>query len=156
MSYTKRQIVEAALGEIGLASYAFDLMPEQREAALKRLDSLMAEWNGRGLRLAYPIPNNPADSDIDTDSGLPDMAWDAAITNLAIRIAPSYGKMVNPETKITARHALNTLMARAAMPNEMRLSTIPSGAGNKSFSDPFLPTTDSGVILNPDPAVDFE
>jgi hypothetical protein len=155
MSYTKRQVVEAALAEIGLASYAFDLMPEQREAALKRLDSMMAEWNGRGLRLAYPVPGNPADSDIDTDSGLPDMAWEAAITNLALRIAPSYGKMVNPETKITARHSLNTLLARVAMPSEMKLPAMPSGAGNKSFDDPFLPDPESSLINGPDSALDF-
>jgi hypothetical protein len=155
MSYTKRQIVEASLSEIGLASYAFDLMTEQREAALKRLDSMMAEWNGRGLRLAYPVPGNPADSDIDVDTGLPDSAWEAAITNLAIRIAPSYGKMVNPETKITARHALNTLMARVAMPNEMRLPAMPAGAGNKSFDDPFLPTPEPQHVNGPDSTLDF-
>jgi hypothetical protein len=155
MSYTKRQVVEAALAEIGLASYAFDLMPEQREAALKRLDSMMAEWNGRGLRLAYPVPGNPSDSDIDVDSGLPDMAWEAAITNLALRIAPSYGKMVNPETKITARHSLNTLLARVAMPNEMRFPAMPAGAGNKSFDDPFLPTPEPQLVNGPDSTLDF-
>ena len=116
MSYTKRQLVESAMAEIGLASYAFDLMPEQREAALRRLDSMMAEWNGRGLRLGYPIPDNPATSDIDADSNIPDAAWEAVITNLALRIAPSYGKQVNPETKVTARHSLNTIFARASLP----------------------------------------
>ena len=29
MGYSKRQFIEAALAEIGLASYAFDLQPEQ-------------------------------------------------------------------------------------------------------------------------------
>ena len=155
MSYTKRQLVDAAMAEIGLASYAFDLMPEQREGALRRLDSLMAEWNTRGLRLGYPIPDNPADSDIDDDSNIPDAAWEAVITNLAIRLAPSYGKQVNIATMTTARHALNTILARAALPAEMKLPSMPSGAGNKAIDYPFTPAPDSDLIAGPDSTLDF-
>lgn len=155
MSYTKRQLVEAAMDEIGLASYAFDLMPEQRELALRRLDSMMAEWNTRGLRLGYPVPDNPDDSDIDVDSNIPDAAWEAVITNLALRMAPSYGKQVNVETKITARHALNTILSRASMPPEMKLPAMPSGAGNKTFEDPFTPVPESDLIAGPDTTLDF-
>ena len=155
MSYTKRQLVEAAMAEIGLASYAFDLLPEQRELALRRLDSMMAEWNTRGLRLGYPVPDNPADSDIDVDSNLPDAAWEAVITNLALRMAPSYGKQVNIETKITARHALNTILSRASMPPEMKLPAMPSGAGNKYIDDPFLPQPSTDLVAGPDAVLDF-
>ena len=59
MAYTKRQFVEAALTEIGLASYVFDLQPEQLEYARRRLDAMMADLNGKGLRLSYPIPSSP-------------------------------------------------------------------------------------------------
>lgn len=156
MSYTKRQLVEAAMAEIGLASYAFDLMPEQRELALRRLDSMMAEWNTRGLRLGYPVPDNPADSDIDVDSNIPDAAWEAVITNLALRMAPSYGKQVNVETKITARHALNTILSRASMPPEMKLPSMPSGAGNKTFDDPFTEEPSTDLIAGPDAVLTFE
>jgi hypothetical protein len=155
MSYTKRQLVEAAMAEIGLASYAFDLLPEQRELALRRLDSMMAEWNTRGLRLGYPVPDNPADSDIDQDSNTPDAAWEAIITNLALKMAPSYGKQVNPETKITARHALNTILSRASMPPEMKLPAMPAGAGNKTIDDPFLPTPSTDLVAGPDATLDF-
>jgi hypothetical protein len=155
MSYTKRQLVDAAMAEIGLASYAFDLMPEQRESALRRLDSLMAEWNARGLRLGYPVPDNPANSDIDVDSNIPDAAWEAVITNLALRLAPSYGKQVNIETKVTARHSLNTILARAALPAEMKLPSMPSGAGNKSIDNPFTPEPSSDLIAGPDSTLDF-
>jgi hypothetical protein len=155
MSYTKRQLVEAAMAEIGLASYAFDLLPEPRELALRRLDSMMAEWNTRGLRLGYPVPDDPSGSDIDDDSYLPDAAWEAVITNLALRMAPSYGKQVNIETKVTARHALNTILARASMPAEMKLPAMPSGAGNKSFDDPFLSEPADDLVAGPDTTLDF-
>ena len=155
MSYTKRQLIDAAMNEIGLASYAFDLLPEQRENALRRLDSMMAEWNTRGLRMGYPVPDNPADSDIDVDSNLPDAAWEAVITNLAIRMAPSYGKQVNVATATTARHALNTILSRASMPSEMKLPAMPAGAGNKFIDDPFLPAPDPDLIAGPDATLDF-
>lgn len=51
MAYTKRDIVAMAFEEIGLAGYVFDLQPQQLEGALRRLDSMMATWNGKGLRL---------------------------------------------------------------------------------------------------------
>ena len=155
MSYTKRQLVDAAMAEIGLASYAFDLMPEQREGALRRLDSLMAEWNTRGLRLGYPVPDNPDDSDIDVDSNIPDAAWEAVITNLALRLAPSYGKQVNVQTMVSARHSLNTILARAALPTEMKLPSMPSGAGNKAIENPFTPAPDNDLIAGPDSTLDF-
>ena len=41
MGYSKRQFVAAAFEEIGLASYAFDLQPQQFESALRRLDAMM-------------------------------------------------------------------------------------------------------------------
>ncbi len=155
MSYSKRQLVSSALAEIGLSEYAFDMLPEQTEEALRRLDSMLAEWNGRGIRIGYPVPSNPENSDMDQDSGIPDMAWEAAITNLAIRIAPSYGKAVSVETKATARHALNTVLGHAAMPFEVRLPSMPAGAGNKSVDDPFLPEGTNDVIGKPDTSVSF-
>ena len=155
MSYSKRQLVRSALVEIGLAEYVFDMLPEQTEEALRRLDSMLAEWNGRGIRLAYPVPSNPENSDMDQDSGIPDMAWEAVITNLAIRIAPSFGKAVSAETKATARHALNTILAVAAMPTEVRLPSMPAGAGNKSVDDPFLSEGTNDVISHPDDSVSF-
>lgn len=155
MSYTKRHIVDAAMAELGLASYAFDLMPEQVEAALRRLDSMLAEWNACGIRLAYPVPSSPDLSDIDADSGIPDSAWEAVITGLAVRLAPSYGKTLSSATMTTARHALNTLMARAAMPSEMKLPAMPSGAGNKSLDAPFLAEPESDLVVGPDGGLDF-
>jgi hypothetical protein len=142
MGYSKRQFISAAFDEIGLASYAFDLQPEQFEAALKRLDAMMADWNGKGIRLGYPLPSSPQYSDLDAQSEVPDSAFESIICNLAIRIAPSYGKQVMPQTQIAAKSAYQTLLSRATMPPEMQLpGSMPSGAGNKPwrvYDEPFL------------------
>jgi hypothetical protein len=156
MAYTKRQFVTAALEEIGLASYIFDAQPEQLQSALVRLDAMMANWNGKGIRLAYPLPGTQGASSLDEDTSVPDSANEAVITNLAVRLAPSYGKTVSPDTKAIARDAYNLVLSRSTMPPEMQLpDTMPAGAGNKQWnvygtyinppSDPVL-TGGDGVL----------
>jgi hypothetical protein len=139
MSWTKRQFVEQAFDEIGLASYTFDLQPEQLQSALRRLDTMMATWNAKGIRLAYPLPSNPQDSDLDQNTEVPDSAFEAIYTNLAVRIAPSFGKQVALEVKVAAKQGYDVLLQRATAPIEMRMpSTMPVGAGHKLYDDPFV------------------
>jgi hypothetical protein len=134
VGYTKRQFVEGAFEEIGMANYVFDLQPEQLQSALRRLDAMMMEWNAQGIRLGYPIASSPQDSDLDTETNSPDSAWEAVITNLAVRIAPGYGKTVSPDTKMVAKNAFNTLLSRATFPLEKQLpETMPIGQGNKPW-----------------------
>ncbi len=153
MGYSKRQFIEAAFEEIGLANYVFDLQPEQLQSALRRLDAMMAEWNAKGLRLGYAMPSSPQDSDLDTPTNAPDSAWEAIITNLAVRIAPGYGKTVSPDTKMVAKNAYNTLLQRATFPLEQQLpGTMPTGAGNKPWrwDNPFVPIPVDPVDAGPD------
>ena len=155
MSYTKRQFTTAALEELGLASYVFDASPEQLQSALRRLDALMAEWNGMGIRLGYPLPSSPEDSDIDEETGVPDWANDAIICNLACRIAPSYGKQTLPATMASANSGLNGILARFAGPIEKQLPAgMPVGAGNKN-SDPFTEAPADPLQTGPDGPFEF-
>lgn len=132
MGYSKRQFVQAAFAEIGLASYVYDLEPEQLEDAGKRLDSMMAGWNGYGVRLGYPLPGSPELSDLDAETNVPDAANEAIIASLAVRLAPGFGKTVSPDTKATAKNGYNLLLSRAAKPIERQLpGHMPLGAGNK-------------------------
>jgi hypothetical protein len=155
MSYTKRQFVTAALEELGLASYVFDASPEQLQSALRRLDALMAEWNGMGIRLGYPLPSSPDDSDLDEETGVPDWANDAIICNLACRIAPSYGKQTLPATMATANRGLNAILSRFTGPIEKQLpSGMPLGTGNKN-SDPFTENPVDPLLAGPDGPLEF-
>lgn len=139
MGYTRRQFVEAAFEEIGFASYVYDLEPEQLEAAGRRLDTMMAEWNAKGIRLGYPLPSSPEVSDLDTETNVPDAAYDGILCGLAIRIAPGLGKTPSPDTKSRAKAGYNLMMSRAAMPPEMQLpASMPVGAGQKRLVDTFV------------------
>jgi hypothetical protein len=142
MGWTKRQIVMAAFEEIGLGAEVYDVQPGQLASALKRLDAMVAEWNGRGIRIGYPLPASPAESSLDDATNVPDSAVETLFLSLAVRIAPGYGKQVMPDTKASAIRGYNTLLARATTPVEMALpSTMPAGQGNKPWrwgSEEFL------------------
>lgn len=161
MGWTKRQIIEQAFAEIGLASYSFDIQPDQMEDALRRLDNMMALWNSKGIRLGYPIPSSPGASDVDEETGVSDDALEAMSLNLAVRIAPAYGKTPMPDTKANASLGYKTLLMNSARPQEMQIDpmTIPAGAGNKQWryaQDPYLPRPSDPLTVGYDNVLDFD
>lgn len=159
MGWTKRQFVVQAFEEIGYANYDYDLQTEQLQSALRRLDAMMATWNGRTIRLGYPLPSSPQDSELSEKTNVPDIANEAVYLNLALRIAPTVGKSVSPETKVAARDAYKELLKRAAMPNEMQYpDTLPTGQGNKSWryrDNPFTRPSRDPVDAGADGEIDF-
>ena len=155
MGYTKRQIIEEAYGELGMASYVFDLDVDVLQRALRRLDSMMAEWNGHGIRLGYPIPASPDDSDLDELANVPDWATESIILGLAVRLAPGHGKTVSPQTLSAARRALDTVLGKVAMPPQVQITGLPCGAGAKSIDAPFLPAPSDPLTAGPDSVLEF-
>jgi len=144
MDWTKQQIVEGALEEIGLASYVFDLSPEQLQSAMRKLDAMMATWDARGIKLGYALAATPTSGGLDQPSGVPDWAVEAVILNLGIRLAPAYGKMLARETKTSAKAAYDAVLLKITsdVPRQQLRAGVPAGAGSKdweSFQRPFLP-----------------
>lgn len=160
MSWTKRQFVEAAFEEIGLASYVFDLQPEQMNMALRRMDAMMATWNTKGIRLGYPLPSTANGSDLDDDSNLPDAANQAVILNLAIQLAPGFGKQVSQDTKRNAKDAYRGLLMISTQPPEMQMpGSMPSGAGNKPWQGvdrEFLEEPVDPLLAGQDSVLEFD
>lgn len=159
MGWTKRNFVVAAFGEVGLASYVFDLTPEQEQDALRRLDSMMGTWNGQGIRLGYPLPASPGDSSLDEETNVPDSANETVYQNLAVRIAPGFGKTVSPDTKTSAYAGYNAMLTQAVgLPPEMQLpGTMPAGAGNKPLGvgRPFLNQPEDPLLAGQDGPIEF-
>lgn len=149
MSWTKRQLIEQAFEEIGMAAYVFDLTPEQMQSAMRRMDAMVSTWMSKNILLGYPVPVNPQNADLDESSNIPDTAVDAVYQNLAIRLAPGFGKAVSMDLKASAKTAYDSLLMTAAFPNEMQYdSSLPLGAGNKPtmIDRVFVSTPDDGAI----------
>lgn len=150
MSWTKRQIVLEALGELAMQAYDFDVSPEEVATAVRRLDVMMATWETKGARVGYRFPATAEGSDPDAESGIPDSAVETVVANLAIRLAPGFGKTVSAETKRTAGQGYDALLWSAAQPIEQQMpSTLPRGAGNRGSlapQRPFFPQPDRGPL----------
>ena len=157
MGYTKKQIIEQAFEEIGLASYVFDLTADQLESALRRLDLMVASWYTKNIRIGYPLPLNPQDSNIDQQVDTPMQANEALVLNLAIRLAPAYGKQVSPDTKANAKVTYDQLLMEAAFPIEMQyVETLPLGAGYKRSERVFVDTPNlDPVQVEPNGQIQF-
>ena len=143
MAYKKLDIVDLAFQEIGIASYEFDLNPQESNGALRQLDLMMATWNKRGIRIGYPIPSTPNNSDLDDEIDIPDNAFEAMYLNLAVRISTGFGKQLASETRIAAARTYQELLSSLMQPIEQSFDTraVPAGAGNKTWrinNDPFL------------------
>ena len=160
MSWTKRQFAEQALDEIGIASYAYEIQPEMIQSVLRRMDSMLATWNAKGIRVGYPVPTTPENSDLDDETNVPDSANEAIYLNLAIRIAPSFGKTILIDTKISAKQAYNALLVHTSEIVEMKYpTTLPLGAGNKPFRNnagEFITNNEESLEVGNDGNLNFE
>jgi len=139
MGWTKKQILEQAFEEIGIASYIFDLTPDQLMSALRRMDLMVSSWYAKNIKIGYPLPGTPNNSHMEEQIDTPLQANEALVLNLAVRLAPSYGKVVAPETKMLAKQLYDQLLVQAAMPFEMQYPrTLPLGAGYKRTERVFV------------------
>lgn len=154
--WTKQQLIDQAFSEIGFGP-DFNVTADEKENALRRLDSMMAEWNGKGIRVGYALADTPDSSDIASDSGLPDVAVEPVYMNLAIRLAPGYGKTLSQDTRITAKQGYNTLLARSVYPTPQPMpSTMPRGAGNRRYGQyAFYPTPQEVLDAGADDPITF-
>ena len=146
--WTKRQIIEQAFEEIGLASYVFDLTADQLQSALRRLDLMVASWQARNIQIGYPLPASPENSNIDEEIQTSLNNNEALVLNLAVRLAPAYGKSLSPDTKATAKLLYDQLLIEAAMPYEQQfVRTLPLGAGFKRTDQVFVNVPDLNPLI---------
>ena len=90
---------------------------------------------------------------------MPDSANEAIYLNLAIRIAPGYGKVISPSTMANAKNALNGLQSISAKPDEMQITGLPRGAGGRLWrdnSDPLLDDPVDPLLAGDDDTLDFD
>lgn len=135
MGWTKRDIIQSSLTELGLGPRVYSHKPELLTTALRVLDGLMEEWRGKNIEIGYPAVTDPRLSYLSDDTRLPAYAIEAVRLHLAIRLAPQMGRDVMPETRQRASVAYDALITHLdRQPKIMRLPvTTPLGQGNKPW-----------------------
>lgn len=155
MSWTKRQIVTEAFGELALAGFDFDLQPEELDAGLRRLDTMMATWAGLGIQVGYSMATSPDDSDLDQDSGLAMIAVEAVYMSLACKLAASKGKALPTSTTRATKQAYDSLIvtvAKSQVQQQQLAAGTPRGAGRKPWRsiNPYVSTPDTSPLHSSD------
>ncbi len=154
MGWTKGELVSEAYGELALAGYEFDITPDEQQAALRRMDAMMARWNSQGIVIGYGLSASPTGSATDDDSGIPAECVEAVYLNLAVNVAASKGKQLAQSTKAKAKEAFDALLSRAvsAQTSQQQLAAgTPRGQGRKPWrqmGSPFITPPDTGAIQN--------
>lgn len=143
MSYTKQQLIDDAFEEIGIASYDYDVSPEEYQSALRKLDRMMGTWASKGISVSYPIPASPENSNLNQESNVPNTMVEGLVANLAKRLAPSFGKTLSQETKDLAKDTYENLARLKSEPAEIPLNTTVYGAGNRQIA------FTNNVFINP-------
>ena len=134
--WTKRDIIQKAYGELGLGSDPLDIPAGEMQDAMHALDALMFRWATLGIVFdpAYPQPATMRGGDLDDTSNVPLGANEAVYLNLALRLAPSFGKTPSPDTKKDARRAYSDL-----------LGSFTEGAERQTFGL-VSPTSTAGLL----------
>lgn len=141
---TKREIINAAFGELGLSGYAVDMQPEEQADALRLLNAMLSMWTAGGLRLGYA----GAGTDLSEDMGTPPWADEAIALGLALRLAPSFGKAVSAETRTAAKAALTFIQSKCAQPSTRPMAGY--AGGGRQITLPVAP-----IDLGNDASLDF-
>ena len=162
--WTKGQLVAKAFGELALAGFVVDIQPDEELDAIVTMDAMVAEWEGKLIRLGYAFAAGPDAPDPAAPSGLADGDVRAVYMNLAVAIAPSYGKQLQPSTLLAASTGLRTLQGRAAAAiakqGQRQPTNLPVGAGSRfpGRTYPFFPppTVDPLPVSNGDMTISPE
>lgn len=144
--WTKARIVADAFADVALAGFVYDLTPDEQQHALRRLEMMLATWEGRGITLGYAFASDPSNIDAQVDSGLPAAAVETVTINLAKRIASGFGKELTQQQMQDAANSYAVLLKDAAFPPQQQLpGTMPRGAGLKPWRSarPFMPQPSS-------------
>jgi hypothetical protein len=161
VSWTKRQLVEEAFAELALASFDFDLSPEELDAGLRRLDTMMSTWLSLGLQVGYSLATSRDDTDLDQDSGLQMNAVEAVYMALACRIAASKGKALPSHTLRNTKAAYDALIlnvAKSQVQEQKLAAGTPRGQGRKPWRsiNPFVTSPDTSPLrAGDDGGLDF-
>jgi hypothetical protein len=125
---TKGYIVDEAFNLLAISGLTTVPTAGEVERALNRLEDMMYELQSRNICSSYVFEDFP---DANTESGIHPAFTNAASTNVAARIASSYGRPLTGDIALQARQSMSNWSARTARVNPINPpSRQPRGSGN--------------------------
>jgi len=132
---TKAALLDLMFEECGRAGYEFDRSPGEDASALRRLEAMLAEWQGEGVALNYNFPVAFGTSQPTDVAGIPDSTINTVAAWGAFRIAPGMGKTLSAETRKAMADGRAFLRAETStIPERILPRTTARGIGHKPYS----------------------
>lgn len=126
-----RVIVQDAFEEIGVKTAEVPLTDDELQSGIRRCNDMLLEWDDIGIIVGYSEVLN-GDDFVNVERN----AIAAVKYNLAIRLAPSFQKLVSAALAAIAGGTLEVLMASGTdLSNIAYPDTLPLGSGNQCASN---------------------
>lgn len=124
---TVAQIAKASLQQILVQESEADLEPDEYQDFIFALNNWMAAREADGIDLGWQTVSSLGDTVTVADGAI-----DPIVHNMAVVIAPMFGRPVPPELALMAGKGMNTLrhIGQAIIPSVMP-DTLPVGSGNE-------------------------
>lgn len=126
----KSDVINGAYGQLRISGLTVNPTPEDITTALKRLENMAAEFDARNICTSFNIQDAPDPSDL---TNVEQMFWHMLETNLALRLAPDFGKEVPGILLAQASQSLSAASSVIAS-NDKRFvqapHRMPIGSGN--------------------------
>ena len=124
---TVLQIVDGAAEKIGVKESESALEPGDFQVIVNEMNDLLTEWSDSGLTPAFKEVTESTET-VDVDRN----AVSAIKNALAIRIAPSFERIVTQALAKIASESLQRLQASTVFIGEVAYpDTLPTGSGNE-------------------------
>lgn len=101
---TKIKLIDRAYSKLVISGITVDPTADDVVLAVEELECMAQEWQGRNICLSFNFEDCPKCS---SESGVPKRYENAVITNLALRLAPDFGKAVDDQLYRQARQSLD-------------------------------------------------
>ena len=129
---TKGEHINAAHDELRISGLTVNSDPASDGAALTKLEDMVDEFEGRNICINYAFEDTPNPA---TSSGVAGKYNNMIATNLALRLAPRFGKDTNkPISPILRTQAIQSLANASALTAKINRTRYPErqplGSGN--------------------------
>ena len=126
---TKGDIVNQAFEYLRISGLTNEAAPRDTRLALRSLDSMMLAWTNKGLNLSWNKSDDFTDPGPQEDSGISDADYEAIYVNLAVKLAPAFGK---PPTQLDSfARELYAGLFSTELPTQQNNTYMPLGSGNR-------------------------
>lgn len=131
---TKRDIVQSAFTESGIAPHVFQLQGGDIAFGLQLLEAYVLHLDASGIETEWEFDNDPLNVDGDAVVNCAPHLIVALVPQLAIDLCAAFGKTPTPTTMIRANRAKTDLFGMTAIPDAKKISSlVPLGSGNKPW-----------------------